>query len=205
MKRLLVILDNGHGDDTSGKRSPVWKNGSQLFEYEFNREIVNLIALELTAYENHGIDCTRLVPELHDVSLRQRVVRTNNIVKAARAQGDETLLISVHGNAGKGTGWEVFTTVGETKSDLFAESIALTAISRFAGRFPVRKDVSDGDLDKESNFYILKNSIGPAVLTENLFMDTWKDCKFMMSSEGKRVLAKIHIEAILDYFKSLNK
>ena len=43
----LWIFDNGHGGlvdgvyQTPGKRSPVWPDGKQLFEGEFNRAIVN--------------------------------------------------------------------------------------------------------------------------------------------------------------------
>ncbi len=39
-----VLLDNGHGIDTPGKRSPVFADGTQLFEYEFNRDIVSKIS-----------------------------------------------------------------------------------------------------------------------------------------------------------------
>ena len=35
---MKVIIDNGHGIDTKGKRSPKWADGSQLFEWEFNYE-----------------------------------------------------------------------------------------------------------------------------------------------------------------------
>ena len=38
-KNLYVILDNGHGEDTPGKRSPDGK----FREYKFNRVIVSLI------------------------------------------------------------------------------------------------------------------------------------------------------------------
>lgn len=34
-KTKIVLLDNGHGKETSGKRSPLWKDGSQLFEWEY--------------------------------------------------------------------------------------------------------------------------------------------------------------------------
>jgi N-acetylmuramoyl-L-alanine amidase len=33
----------------------------------------------------------------------------------------------------------------------------------------LRKDTSDGDKDKEADFYIIKGANCPAVLTENLF------------------------------------
>lgn len=29
---MLVVLDNGHGNNTPGKRSPVWDDGTQLYE-----------------------------------------------------------------------------------------------------------------------------------------------------------------------------
>ena len=53
--RSLVILDAGHGVDTPGKRSPVWKDGTQLFEWEFNRSIVNRVSyfLELEGIKTH--------------------------------------------------------------------------------------------------------------------------------------------------------
>ena len=45
--KYLWIFDNGHGGvvdgvyQTPGKRSPVWPDGQQLFEGEFNRAIVD--------------------------------------------------------------------------------------------------------------------------------------------------------------------
>ena len=39
-KRYLWLLDNGHGETTPGKRSPIFDDGRQLFEYEFNRAVV---------------------------------------------------------------------------------------------------------------------------------------------------------------------
>ena len=44
---VKILLDNGHGYDTPGKRSPIWPDGSQLFEWEFNRDIVSRIEILL--------------------------------------------------------------------------------------------------------------------------------------------------------------
>ena len=53
MKQVFIpILDNGHGIDTAGKRSPVWDDGTQLFEWEFNRDIVKRVSSML---EEEGI------------------------------------------------------------------------------------------------------------------------------------------------------
>jgi N-acetylmuramoyl-L-alanine amidase len=55
----------------------------------------------------------------------------------------------------------------------------------------------DGDSDKEANFYILRNTFCPAVLTENLFMDTERDCRFIMSESGRDAIAKLHFDGII--------
>ena len=44
-KNIVIVLDNGHGENTPGKRSPKLEDGSQFFEWEFNRDIVNRIAV----------------------------------------------------------------------------------------------------------------------------------------------------------------
>jgi len=181
----IILLDNGHGNDTSGKRSPVWPDKSQLFEYEFNRDIVHRIAKSLI---DLGINHKILVPELHDISLKDRCTRANYYTNA--------ILISVHANAGGGTGFEVFTSIGDTKADPLA-SILFNEAEKELSEFKMRKDGSDGDPDKESQFYILKHTNCPAILSENLFMDTEIDCRFIMSEIGRKRIADYHIKAII--------
>ena len=90
----IILLDNGHGSDTPGKRSPIWSDGSQLFEYEFNRDIVKRIKQGL---DKALIQSIVLVPELHDIPLSERCKRANKFPSA--------ILISVHANAGGGSGF----------------------------------------------------------------------------------------------------
>ena len=47
---LYILLDAGHGSNTPGKRSPRLPNGKQFFEWEFCREVVNLLYIRLTPY-----------------------------------------------------------------------------------------------------------------------------------------------------------
>ena len=49
---MKILIDNGHGRATAGKRSPVWPDGKQLFEYEFNRDIARRMHEALTARGN---------------------------------------------------------------------------------------------------------------------------------------------------------
>lgn len=187
----IVLLDNGHGKETAGKRSPVWSDGSQLFEWEFNRDIVRRIAEKLEA---DGIPYRVLVPEETDISLTERARRANEI---AKENNGKAYVLSIHANAGGGTGWEVYTSPGQTPSDAIA-----TVFLEEAGRefvpdgWRMRSDYSDGDPDKEANFAILTKTTCPAILTENFFMDTEKDCRFIMSEDGRERIANMHVVAI---------
>lgn len=188
----IVILDNGHGKDTKGKNSPIWSDGSQLFEWEFNRDIVWRISTQL---EKLNIPYHFLVSEDIDISLPERCKRANLIYNQKHKQA---FLLSIHANAGNGTGWECWTSVGQTESD----NIATIFCKQFEKDFPDRKlrfDSSDKGPGKEENFHILKNTLCPAVLTENFFMDTETDCKFIISDEGRQRIADFHVKAIKVY------
>lgn len=187
----IVLLDNGHGKETAGKRSPVWGDGAQLFEWEFNRDIVRRIAKKLEA---DGVPYRVLVPEETDIPLVERVKRANEISKE---NNGKVYVLSIHANAGGGTGWEVYTSPGETKADAIATVFAEEAQRVFVpDGWRVRFDYADGDPDKEEAFYILKHTSCPAILTENFFMDTEKDCRFIMSDDGREQIADMHVAAI---------
>ena len=187
----IVLLDNGHGKETAGKRSPIWSDGSQLFEWEFNRDIVRRIAEKLQA---DGVPYRILVPEENDISLSERVKRANEI---AKENNGKVYVLSVHANAGGGTGWEVYTSPGETKADAIATVFAEEAQRVFVpDGWRMRFDYADGNPDKEAAFYILKHTSCPAIVTENFFMDTEKDCRFIMSDDGREQIADMHVAAI---------
>lgn len=65
----------------------------------------------------------------------------------------------------------------------------------------IRKDMTDGDPDKESGFCILKYTQCPAVLTENLFQDNKEDVDFLLSEEGKQTIVSLHVKGICKYLK----
>ncbi len=188
----IPILDFGHGVDTPGKRSPVWSDGSQLFEWEFNRDIGMRI---MSILENLGIPYFISTEEYKDTSLSSRVNTCNTIYKEEKSKENIAYVVSLHGNAGGGTGWEIYTSTGQTSSDGIAEVFYEHAKIAFP-EFRMRIDGSDGDNDKESDFYILKNTSGPAVLIESFFMDTESDCKFMMSNEGRDRIAACYAGVI---------
>lgn len=187
----MVILDNGHGLETSGKRSPLWPDSTQLFEGEFSRDITHRIHKRLT---DLNIPCSILVKEARDIKLQTRCDRANAIYRMYPG----SFIISIHGNAGGGEGWEVWTSPGETESDKIATCLYNSAKAFLVG-YKMRNDYSDEDPDKESQFYILKKTLCPAVLTENLFFDDEEECRFMLSDFGRELIAKLHVFGIQDY------
>jgi len=195
--KFLWLLDPGHGGiingqyQTAGKRGPVWPDGRQLFEGEFNREIVKLLVEKLQKAE---IDFINLVHTERDVALKTRTRKANEIYKTDR----RAVYLSIHGNAGGGTGWEVWTSKGQTRSDLLATRFFKIMNDMFPNmRF--RADNSDGDPDKEANYWVLRKTHMPAVLTENFFMDTLNpDCEIMMSKKGQEAIAEAHFLAIMN-------
>ena len=192
---MKILIDNGHGLNTPGKRSP---DGTFL-EATYNREIAKRIVAEL---QNKGYDAELLVPEEEDISLNERVRRTNEHCQTLGKSN--VILVSIHVNAaGNGskwmnaTGWSCYTSKGQTQSDKLAECLYQAAIKNFPGK-RIRTDYSDNDPDWEENFYILRHSLCPAVLTENFFMDG-PDLEFLKSEACKLALVNIHVEAILQY------
>lgn len=188
---ITILLDAGHGKETPGKRSPVWPDGSQLFEYEFNRDICDRIKRKAEAL-NLSLSVVKLVGESYDVPLYTRIERVKNWNRIMKGN---CLLISIHANAGGGTGFEVFTSKGEDKSDLYAVQL----VNQLENDFPeikMRKDTTDGDPDKEADFFMLRKSPCPAMLVENLFMDTESDCRLLMSPEFRDRLAESYVSFI---------
>lgn len=198
---MIVLLDNGHGVQTCGKRSPDGK----LREYAYTREITRRIKIELDKLEIKSI---LLVPEEDDISLSERCKRANKIYNE---NNGECLVISVHLNAASngvwstGRGWEAYTSRGNTKADRLATCLYEAAKECLPPGTKLRTDYSDGDPDKEASFYILKHTKMPACLTENLFQDNHEDVDFLLSEEGKQAITNLHVQGILKYLNSNEK
>lgn len=82
-----------------------------------------------------------------------------------------------------------------------AECMCEAAIKNFPGR-RIRTDFSDGDSDWEEQFYILRKSCCPAVLTENFFMDSRSDLEFLQSRPRKQAVVDTHVEGIVEYLSA---
>jgi hypothetical protein len=196
---MKVLVDNGHGSNTLGKRSP----DGRLLEYKWAREIAARI---VEALHSRGIESERIVTEDSDISLAERCRRVNNICSIRGAA--DVLLVSVHVNAASSGGWQsargwsgwVYTKAGSQSKRLARLLYTEAARHGLKGNRSVpscRYWTAD--------FYILKNTACPAVLTENLFQDNRDDVEYLLSEEGKDTIVQLHVDGIVNYINSMKK
>ncbi len=215
---MHVIIDNGHGVDTKGKRSP----DNQLREYAWARDVAQKLKCKLEAA---GVKCTMLVPEEEDISLKKRCARANAIT--AEHGVANCVLVSIHCNAAGADnqwhtagGWSAYTSRGTTNADKLATMLydaaqehlrdysAQMEAGKLAGKYDTkqrafRTDYTDGDVDQEAGFYILQHTRCAAVLTENLFQDNRGDVLYLLSAKGKDNIVNLHYDGIMRYINSM--
>lgn len=221
---MIIILGTAHDEGVAGKRSP----DGRLMEYKYSREICAAVKAKL---EGQGytvcIDCPEdNVAATQSAELTKRVKFVNDLCD--KYGTNNCIYVSIHNDAaGSGSkwmtagGWTAYTSVGQTKADKLAECLydaAETYLKLYAeymangqktGEYdakqkPFRTDKSDGDRDKEANFYVLKSTKCPAVLTENLFQDNRADVDFLLSDIGRLAIVGLHVEGIVKYIKSVS-
>jgi N-acetylmuramoyl-L-alanine amidase len=95
----------------------------------------------------------------------------------------------------------VFTSKGQTKSDIYAEFLFNEVQDAFP-KWVYRMDTIDGDKDKEENFFVLSQTNMPAALSENGFFTNYKDALIMFDPVFQNTLALCHARAVVDYAKT---
>lgn len=193
---MKILIDNGHGVETPGKRSP----DGRLREYAYTREIADRVVKDL---QKAGMDAQRIVPEEADISLSERVARAN---KAYIESSKNAILVSIHCNAmGSGNewmpakGWSVF--VGgnaSSASKKLARELAEAALKKVKVRQP-----SPQSFYWTADLYICNKTNCPAVLVENFFQDNHEDVEYLLSEEGKQCVTDITVEGIMSYVKTI--
>lgn len=204
--KYKYLIDAGHGGlvdgkyVTPGKRSPKFDSGYVLYEGVNNRDNMHRL---ITALQLIGIDCIDIVNSNCDISLPRRV-------EAANIEGKKKpcVYISIHSDAaGDGISWHpasgisVYTSKGQTKSDIFASLVIDELESQFKDSVKWRKDTTDKDEDKEENFYVLANTTMPAILIEAGFHTNQVEAARMLTEEWKDKLITAIVNAILKYEK----
>ena len=212
-----IIFDAGHGGVIGGKYQTAGKFYTftdrtpphTIREGVVNRRIQAAVIAGLLSEGISPHDCTaqRLwsTPpawtdlEQRDIPLKQRVAYCRAFPKLP--------LISIHanaqGNSNRGPsrprrGLIVYTHPGNSGSDALATAIHQGLSEALAGHLPIaRGDWSDGDVDHEANFYILRSTPQEAVLLECGYFDNAQDAAFLESEEAPRLVALGILSAVL--------
>lgn len=189
------ILDAGHGGvdknglyTTAPRKMFKFEDGLTILEGVVNRQIAKLLYQKLSQAR---IAFGLVYDEVEDTPLGRRV----QIADAIFAKHPNAIYLSIHSNAGKGSGFEVFTSPGQNKSDRIANFFCEAYMKHFP-HHPFRAEKSDGDFDKEADFYVLRKTDCPSVLVENLFFDNRKEAEFLLNPEGQEQIASCLFEAI---------
>lgn len=167
-----IFIDAGHGGKDLGA------SAYGLEEKELTLSIALLLRTELNKnYVGHQIRLSRSKDET--VTLKERTNMAN--------KWGANLLLSIHINAGGGTGFESYIYNGNYRNkgrtsmlqkQIHNEIVVSTAF-RDRGR-------------KMANFHMLRKSTMPAILTENGFIDHKKDNRQLKSDVYLRKIAEGH-------------
>jgi len=182
----LIAIDDGHGMETPGKRTPFFPGTTQyMHENEFNRAVADLLKVNL---ERCGFKTLMVAPTDTDTPLKQRTDAANN------AKAD--FYISIHANAlngiwGNQHGVSTYHYPGSVKS-----STAAIIIHRQLIKGTEQKD--RGVLT--ANFYVLRETDMPAVLVECAFMDNLAEAQLLMTDSFRQECADEICKGICEYF-----
>lgn len=170
-----IFIDPGHGGRDTGAI------GNGLLE----KDITLFIALEINRllqneYEGVLVQLSRTKDET--VPLEERTDRAN--------QWGADLYVAIHVNAGGGTGYEDY-----IYNRLDDDSV--TARIRDAIHEEVVKATGFRDRGKKkANFHVLRETVMPAVLTENGFIDRKEDAEKLNDTQFLRTVARGHVNGM---------
>ena len=197
---MVILIDNGHGIDTLGKRSP----DGRLREYKYAREIAAEVVKRLKTMDYNA---QQLVTEENDISLSVRCKRVNDICKHFGAS--KVLVVSIHCNAagadGKwhdARGWQACVSLNASAKSKQLASYLFDAAQAQGLKM---RSPKPGQKWWAQNLAICRDTNCPAVLTENLFQDNKEDVDFLLSDKGREAIINLHVNGIINYIKSLEK
>jgi N-acetylmuramoyl-L-alanine amidase len=175
-----IFLDKGHGGSDPGAVANGLQEKTlthQIVEYAVNHLFENYTGFELRV--SRAGDQT--------LTLSQRA-------KMANDWGAD-VFVSVHINAGKGTGFESYIYNGGVSSQTVAlqnvlHGEILSAMRQFGNIIDRSK--------KRANYAVLRETKMPAVLTENLFIDS-DDAKYLKNEAFLKAVGEAHARGIAKF------
>lgn len=187
MNKHCAAVDDGHGMETRGKRSPKFTDGTVMKENEFNKAVVAQLKENL---KRCGIDIVTTAPTTIDTTLKDRVKVAND--KKA------DIFASVHANAYDGSfqgknpsGVETFYHINSENGKKLAGLVHSNLIH---GTKQIDRGIKPGDL------FVLNHTNMPAILCECGFMDHPEEIKLLLRDSFREECAEEIAKGICSYF-----
>ncbi|HZK34818.1 MAG TPA: N-acetylmuramoyl-L-alanine amidase [Bacillota bacterium] len=180
-----VAIDNGHGLNTPGKRTPPFPNtGKVIHEWEFNYPTAKKLNVEL---QRCGFKTIMVSDTSKDTPLRTRTDRAN------KAKAD--VFVSIHYNAFQGKwgthgGVDTFHHPSSTKGKKLAAYVQKELVPATGLR----------DRGAQAyNFFVCRETNMPAILCECGFMDNLEEAKLMLNEGYQQRVAEAIAKGICAY------
>ena len=177
---VKIYLDPGHGGNDSGAV------GNGLREKDLTLTIARKIRDQLLNYQNVQVRMSRDSDKT--MSLKQRTDDANS--------WGADYLISVHINAGGGTGFESYIYNGNYSGKPETNRKRNIIHDEIMKQLPGVRDRGK----KEANFHMLRESRMQAVLTENLFIDNKDDADKLKQDAWLDRIAQGHVNGLVKVF-----
>jgi N-acetylmuramoyl-L-alanine amidase len=172
-----IFIDPGHGGTDAGA------SGNGLQEKKLTLQIAARIrSILLDEYTGAEIRMSRTSDQT--VSLKQRT-------DSANAWGADFYL-SVHINAGGGTGFETYIYPGAGQATVNYQNIIHDQV--------IKQGIFSSRGKKQADFHVLRESAMPALLTENGFIDHAGDAAKLKQAASIEKIARGHAEGLASAF-----
>lgn len=182
---MKIGIDAGHGLYTAGKRCSRQFDANETREWTLNSRVATKVCNILNGYK--GIETIRLddITGNTDIDLNVRCSNANNL--------GLDLVVSIHHNAGGGTGIEIFVYNQACLNGETGELARLVLEKAVEATGMVNRGV------KTQNFAIIRDTKMPACLIECGFMDNANDTPLILTEEFANKVANGIAEGILAY------
>lgn len=186
-----IAIDNGHGYDTKGKRTPPFPNsGKVIREWEFNHPTARKLKGIL---ESYGHQVLMVSDTSEDTPINQRVKKAND--------WGADIFVSIHYNASKGVwgdwgGVETLYFESSERGKVLAQYVQkeLSVATQLRDR-GIKPRPSTG----ESRVGVLVDTKMPAVLAECGFMDNLVEAELMLNVTYQQKCAEAVASGINKY------
>lgn len=187
MSIKLIAIDDGHGVDTQGKRTPAFNDGSVMLENEFNSSTAEELK---KALERCGFETILVAPENTDTPLKTRVKRAN--------EAKANLYISIHANA-YGVYWNEVAGIETYVYSLF-DVETVKAAKLIQKELIADTGAKDRGVKADPQLYVLNSTKMPAVLAECGFMTNLVEAAKLKTLEYRKLCAEAICKGVCKYF-----